>query len=72
VISNGLIDCSLRVRRELSDAVMSAANIHADSVILHIHPVAVQAVTPPTINTTHTHKTKTDTVLLCKPKPCLN
>lgn len=45
VISNGLIDWSLKVRRELSDAVMLAAYAHADNVILHIHPAAAQAVT---------------------------
>lgn len=74
VISNVLIDWSLRVRRELSDAVTSAAYIHADTVILHIHPAAAQAVTPThpsTINTAHTHKTKIDMVSLRKPTPCL-
>ena len=79
VISNVLIDWSLRVRRELSDAVTSAASIHADNVILHIHPAAAQAVTPslphtthpPTINTVHTHKTKIDMLLLRKPTPGL-
>jgi hypothetical protein len=46
VISNGLIDWSLRVRRELSDVATSAEHTQADNVILHIHPVAAQAVTP--------------------------
>jgi hypothetical protein len=57
VISNGLIDWSLRVRRELSDAVMSAAYIHADNVILHIHRAAAQAVTP-------THPQSTQHILI--------
>jgi hypothetical protein len=77
VISNVLIDWSPRVRRELSDAVTSAAYIHADNVILGIHPATAQAVTPTpptqpfTINTAHTHKTKIDMVLLRKPTLCL-
>jgi hypothetical protein len=56
VISNGLIDWSLKVRRELSDALMPAAYIHADNVILHIRLIAGQAVTlsqPSAVNNTH-------------------
>jgi hypothetical protein len=58
VISNVLIDWSLRVRRELSDAVTSAASIHADNVILHIHPATAQAVTPFHPPTSHPQSTQ--------------
>jgi len=62
VISNVLIDWSLRVRRELSDAVTSAASIHADNVILHIHPAAAQAVTP--FHPPPTHPQSTQHILI--------